>query len=244
MDKRDSIKKKVKALLDKTTENGASESEALSALQKARDLMMEYFIDEHEINDPFISEKCILAETPLFKTGYDITNIYPALSLLFDTRHFWNAQRVCFFGYEEDVQLCIYFYNFILKSCFVEKDKFVSSEYYQRLKTRYHGRTLVSSFVKGFIASVCQRMEQMYEERKTNVSECVGLAIISKVQKVDKAFYEEGIKTRQKRSGELKAQWHAFNHGVEKGNEVHIQQGIYDSKAERITKGYLLSKNK
>lgn len=234
MDKKEAIKRKVKALLEKTTENGASENEAISALQKAKELMMEYFISEHELNDPYANEKCISVSTPLFKTGYDVTNIYPALCLLFDCEHFWDRKNLTFFGYEEDVQLCIYFYDFILKSCFAEKDKYVKTPEYQKLKQYYHGRTLVSSFIKGFIMALCIKMHDMYNERKSSISECVGLAIIDKQRKVKQQYDEMGFKVRKVGSKEIEAEAEAFKTGYNKGKDTALIQGINEKKREGL----------
>lgn len=232
MDKKESIKRKVKGLLEKTTENGATESEAISALQKAKELMMEHFISEHELNDPYANEKCTSVSTSHFKTGYDVTNIYPALCLLFDCEHFWDSKKLTFFGYEEDVQLCIYFYNFILKACFAEKDKYVQSLEYQKLKQRYHGRTLVSSFIKGFIIALCIKMHDIYDERKGSVSECIGLAIIEKNKKVKQQYDELNFKTRIIGAKQIEAEAEAFKIGYNKGKDTALTQGINEKKRE------------
>lgn len=73
---KDSIKLKIKALLSKTTENGATEAEALSALKKAQSLMLEYFISEHDLVDPYISEKCIFKEVDIIQSAYDMKVFY------------------------------------------------------------------------------------------------------------------------------------------------------------------------
>lgn len=232
MDKKESIKRKIKALLKKTTENGATESEAISALQKAKELMMEHFISEHELNDPYANENCISVSTPLFKTAYDVTNIYPALCLLFDCEHFWDRKNLTFFGYEEDVQLCLYFYNFILKACFAEKDKYAQSLEYQKLKQRYHGRTLVSSFIKGFIIAICIKIHDIYDERKSSVSEFVGLAIIEKNKKVKQQYDAMNFRTRTIGIKQIEAEAEAFKLGYSKGKDMALTQGLNEKERE------------
>lgn len=232
MDKKESIKRKIKALLEKTTENGATESEAISALQKAKELMMEHFISEHELNDPYVNENCISVSTPLFKTAYDVTNIYPALCLLFDCEHFWDSKNLTFFGYEEDVQLCLYFYNFILKACFAEKDKYAQSLEYQKLKQRYHGRTLVSSFIKGFIIAICIKIHDIYDERKSSVSEFVGLAIIEKNKKVKQQYDAMDFRTKTIGIKQIEAEAEAFKLGYSKGKDMALTQGLNEKERE------------
>ncbi len=51
------IKKKIKALLAKTTENGASKEEAINALKKASELMKLYLISESDLEESIVNEK-------------------------------------------------------------------------------------------------------------------------------------------------------------------------------------------
>src|SRR5690554_1762073 len=65
--KNEKILKKIKALLAKTVDNGATEQEALMALNKANELMTEHYITEFDLKD--IEEaKLITIEVPLYKT--------------------------------------------------------------------------------------------------------------------------------------------------------------------------------
>ena len=226
MEKRNSIKRKINALLQKTTENGASESESISAISKAKELMLEYFISEHELNNLLIIEKCTSMSTPLFKTSYEVKRLYPALCYLFDCKHFFNSESITFFGYEEDVQLCIYFYNFVMNSCFNEKTKYTKSEEYLKLNKQYHGRTLVSSYVKGFIYSISNKIVKIYDERKGTLNECHGIAVIEKVKKVAEQFKESNFKLETVKPMQLIVEREAFNRGSEAGRKVHITQGI------------------
>lgn len=226
MDKRENIKVKINALLAKTTENGATESEAMAALNKAQQLMLDYLISENELRDPYLNEKCIAQSIPRVKSGYDLTVFLGALSSIFNCEHFYTNSTVTFFGFKEDTELCAYFYNFIIKACFAEKAKYVQSVEYQRIARVYHGRTLVASFISGFMRGICVKMHDMYECRNRNLTNEVGLMVIEKDKKVKAQFAAAGHNPRvvKNREGEYVAQ--AYIEGLDKGKSTHLVQAM------------------
>jgi hypothetical protein len=234
MDKRDNIKKKIKALLAKTTENGATEAEALAALEKAHELMMENFISEHEITDPYIAEQCVFKTIEKIKSGYNIDVFYATLCRLFDCKHYYTTANITFFGFEEDAELCAYFYGFIIKACLNKKNKYMRSREYKALSLHYSGRSLAASFIRGFMVGICRKMQEMYECRKDNLTPEVGLMVIQKEQLVKKQFEESNIKARSVgiRKGKYEAQ--AFLNGVQQGQDTRITQGINQHKQDSM----------
>lgn len=234
MDKRDSIKKKIKALLAKTTENGATEAEAINALQKAKELMMENFISEHEITDPYIAEKCVLREVTRVKSAYDLTVFLPYLCRIFDCKHFFNKNRVTFFGFEEDAELCVFFYEFIIKACMKGKERYVNTLEYKATSTFYSGRSLVASFIRGFMVGVCMKMDDMYKCRKADLSHEVGLMVIQKEKRVEEQFSEIGKGIRGVATSNRQYEATAYSSGVEKGKDVQIVQGITQHKQDSM----------
>lgn len=234
MNNRESTKRRIKALLEKTTENGATEQEALSALKKAQELMLENFISENEINDPYLLEKCVFKETPIIKSRYNLTVFYASLCKLFDCEHYYNSKRITFFGFEEDTELCSYFYNFIIKACLSEKDNYMKSKAYKELSSHYHGKTLVASFIRGFLVGISLKMSEMYKNRTHKVSEEVGLMVLGKIEKVKEQFSAKdlNIRTVRDKGGNYEAQ--AYVSGIEKGENTSLVQGIKDHKRESI----------
>lgn len=231
--KREKIKSKIKALLSKTTDNGATKEEMESALAKAKELMVNFFISEHDLTDPYISEKCVLVEVPLTKSGYDMSRFYHSLSELFDCKCYYNNERIAFFGFEEDTQLCAYFYTLITKTCLAEKEKYMKSEAYKELRKMYNGKTLASSFITGFTLGVSKNLEELYDERESELSkEQYGLVVVEKKAKVELQFDELGMDLRKARSKKLKAERIAFLTGVETGEELSITQGVHSYKKE------------
>lgn len=232
------IKNKIKALLSKTTAQGASKEEMESALRKATQLMSEYFITENDLSEDNIS-KCRHETFPIVKSGYDLSFFYADLAHLFDCQYYYGKYNITFFGFENDINLCGYFYNMIVKTCLSEKDKYMKSDEFLRLKLYYHGKTLASSFVKGFLYNVVVRIQKMYEEREKSMPEAYGLVLIQKKDKIKKEFFDQhpNLKIR-KGEREIKAESVAFKLGYKKGSEIALTQAISDA---RVSNSLLLN---
>ncbi|MDV3675110.1 hypothetical protein CMU30_02190 [Elizabethkingia anophelis] len=227
---------RVKALLEKNTDNGATEAEAMAALTKANQLMKDWYILEHEINDPYLGEKCVLKEFPLIKSGYDYRLFYNDLVRLFDCEYFYNSKRISFFGFEDDVELCGYFYNLIIKSCLQEKDNYLQSPEGIVAKKHHHGRTLAASFIKGFMLRVSIKMENMYKDKVSNLPQAVGLMIIKKEEKVKEQFLEFDFDIEVRSSGEIVFEKIGFDAGMEKAENFQLTQGISDYNSDKTLK--------
>lgn len=224
MNNTDNIKKKIQALLNKNIENGATEAEAIAALTKATELMQQYYITENDLKEHFEVEKCELREIPKYKTAYKIDFWYNALSNLFDCQNYYTKTKVCFFGYKDDLDLCEYFYHVITRTAFKEAELFKKSNKYQMLKQYRSGRMLVSSFVKGFMAGIGDKMFEMYQNRKSTIPYEKSLVLVEKAAKVEKEFNDTfNFKTvKSKITGVAEA----FKQGVERGEQVELNRAI------------------
>lgn len=232
------IKNKIKALLSKTVENGATKQEMESALRKANELMIQHFISESEIKDESLKEKLVSKRFNMIKSKYDFKIFYASLSLLFDCKCYYNSQakKITFFGHETDVDMCGYFYSLITESAIKEKNEYAkSNEYSISKKLGYHGKTLTSSFVKGFLIEVSNKMREMYKDKKSNIEKGTGLTVYEKKNKVESAFRNLNlnlIKVKNK----IRAESNAFDSGKSKGQNFNLTQGINKGKTETITK--------
>lgn len=226
--RKDKIKTKIKALLSKTTENGASEQEAVLAMAKAQQLMQQYFVSEHDLKDPFVGEKCILKSTEMFKSGYDFSIFYYPLAKLFDCETYYtNTGKIFFYGFEQDVELCIYFYGFIQKACVRSLARYQDSiDYKTERRMGVHGRTISAAFIKGFLLSVRTKMIEMYENRKSTIPEGMGLVVQEKEDKVKCSFKDLGLKLKNVSSNLDINSRGAFKTGTDEGNNLEITQGL------------------
>jgi len=222
----DKIKGKIKALLSKTIDNGATKQEMESALQKANQLMTEFFISEHDLKDETIINKCVSESFNIVKSGFDISLYYSGLAALFDCEWYFTKSKITFFGYETDVALSGYFYEMIGKTCLLEKSKFAKSSEYQSLKYRHHGRSLSANFIKGFLLEIVIKMQEMYKERQSNIPQSFGLMVIKKKEKVKDEFLKMDFKISTKKAKEFTNENLAFEYGREAGEKMQLIQGI------------------
>lgn len=220
------IKQKISFLLQKTTDNGATEQEMLSAIKLAEKLMRKYSIIKSDVIEPIEKDSCILKVHTKYKTGYKTEFFISSLAELFDCQHYWTKKTIVFFGYKEDVELCIYFYDLILKICFQELDKYFKSEEGYQLKEYYHGRTLYASFIRGFLNRIDEKLYEMYINKKNTINKREAGLIISKRENVNSEFDNLGIKIRKANFKEVIGCSKAYANGYAIANETSITQPL------------------
>lgn len=232
----DKIKAKIKALLSKTVENGATEEEMNTAFEKANELMLLFFISKEDLEESLADEKCIVKTIPLAKTGYKVNHFYGMLAQLFDCKVFWNdgLQTITFYGYKHDTDLCVYFYHMIMRSCMTSLATYKKSydySYYVDSGFR-HGRTLTFSFVKGWIQAVTEKMYNMWKARMQHHSDSTALVCL-KSSKVQEQYDQQNFKTRHVNTHLTKASGKAFASGYNSGEQFELVHAV-DSNTEII----------
>lgn len=239
MSDRDSLLNKINALLNKTTENGASEHEAMTALSMAQKLMEKHMIESYELNENSKDLKCEKFEVEMFKTGYDTTSINGAIADCFDCKCWWNRHRgtVTFFGYGSDAHLASYFYNFINNAIVIESRKYKHGlEFIESKIKGYHTKTIMASFRKGMMIRIIQRLVDLKRERTSNVLKKTGTdLVVVKSETVKDEFKGLELKLKTKKSTLDDVQcFSSYEKGYEKGNKVNLSGGIENKKSERI----------
>lgn len=226
MKNNEKLKLKIKALLNKNTENGASEAEAVAALECATKLMMQYRFTEEEINDPLLGKRCHLKETPLIKTSYKINFFFAELSKLFDCEHFYNDKSIHFFGFDQDPDLCVYFYNTIIRSCQIEVENYKKSKDYKVSKELYSSRSLTSSFAKGYVLRITAKLREMYIQKNSTL-ETGNALVVKKIKTVKNELKNLNLKIRINSPKLQRATSSAgYNAGLKKGDDFQITQGV------------------
>lgn len=197
----DSIAAKVRALLSKTVENGATEAEAMMAMKKAGDIMA-----KHNLTMSEIELRDIEYVTSMIDTGRCGSNamkfVVQAIADFCDCqvyrgRHFGKGGKkrtvhYYFFGSETDTLIAEYFFDLVQNSMDVESAKFKKTDVYAAAEFRSGGRRRASnSFEIGFAARIAERLRDM----KRGQTEGTGTdLIVLKAQLVEDAFNKEGPK--------------------------------------------------
>lgn len=228
MNNKEKIKLKIRALLAKTTDNGATEAEMMEAMQKASELMEKYYIDPNDLNDPFLGERCIFMVTPLHVSQYDTKQFLPFLARLFDCEYYYNKHKkeLTFFGFENDAELAVFFYNTVIRALTSEFAKYQQSYEFRREQRYFPTKTVKNSFIKGFIYRVAEKLNDLYKRRQAERTKERGLILREKSQKVKDAFLAEDINVRTTRARVPSVVNDIFDQGRAAGDAFNVVQGI------------------
>lgn len=162
------IKHKIRALLAKTVSNGATEAEAMSALAKAQELMKLHYLQEHDLAH---SDEIIVRKLPYNSL---MTYVLYNLGRLFNCKTWFTVKgSMYFYGYETDVNLASYFYDFILKVLNTSYTQYTKSLDYNDLVyiEKLSKQTIKNNFSKGFLNGIYLKISKIYEQRNNQFSD-------------------------------------------------------------------------
>lgn len=162
---RDQIIKKIKALLNKTIENGATKEEAELALQKANELMTKYMVQLNDLKE--ISKDDIVnieVDIPRYRVNFN--RVDNALSRLFGTENFITAKRnriqsLIFFGLKHDVECCVYFHIYLTRCLFNDTLEF--RKYLRKVNER--GDKPIEVFQSSWISTLIIKIMEMKQQQ-------------------------------------------------------------------------------
>lgn len=236
----ESIIHKINALLNKTVENGASEAEAETALAMAQNLMAKHMIESSQLAEHAKDKKCKKVTAPIFKTAYDTTGLNGNIASAFDCKCWWNSyhKEIYFFGFGDDAKLAAYFYNYLNNVIVNEAEKYKKSDEFMEEKSfGYHGKTLLSSFRKGMIRRLLERLSELKAERSSNIIKTTGTdLVIVKESQVEEEYENLGLKLRTKRTNLTPHNSTSFLSGVNKADEVNMAGGIAQNDQKELTR--------
>lgn len=226
------IKARIRALLAKTESNGATKAEAEAALAKATELMTQYMINEADIAD---NKRKFITKTCLVMGGMeDVTRLAPNLCELFSCQHFYTRKahsrqidKLYYFGTEMDVDCCIYFTNLISNTLFNEIIKYRKTPKYWELAKSHSPQAIKKDFQNGFIIGVGSKIEDLIQEKKSNVIKSTGKdLVLVKDQEVKDAFSEMSSDIKEVKPRRRHYNSEAVFDGIKKGEQINLAYGI------------------
>jgi hypothetical protein len=208
---------RVKALLAKTIANGCTEGEAITALEKARELMAAYELTEDDL----------LPETEVAKiraTGrldpYKIKWHLLWAVAKFTRCRGWrcHVEGITFCGLESDVAFATWLLTmlqqFVLRE--VQKHRALLHQ-----EGRRAPRIVSSSFVRGATDRISGRLCELAP------AEPVGTGlVVSRKALIETAMVQAGIKLRKARHSPYNIDEEAFHSGVEAGNAASFNRPV------------------
>jgi len=238
----DKIKVKVFNLLQKTVENGCTESEAMTAMAIAGRLMDTYQLNMSDIQ--IREEKCVQdrVQSPTRNRDSGVDGCMLALARYCDLKIWFSSGRTeshyGIFGLSQDVELFKYLYDIISNTVDLETKKFKKSDIYIQSTNR---RGATTSFRKGFSSGISSKLTQMKNEREQEVREQRRTGtdlVVIKNEIIEEEFANTGITLRKKYSYNRNAgNYGARQQGYKKGLNTNLNRGVKGSGQRQIANG-------
>lgn len=222
----------VQALLQKTTENGCTESEALAAAEKAQEL-----IAEHELDAVALKENAEEAIRTLWTSKgrkiHEVQNIASAIGNFCECRTSILKQKdlytqtykrsISFIGLEHDVMLAYFLVDMFKSVMDLQWKIYLNSG--QRPEN-VHGRRLRTNFMLGMALRISERLHELAEERTALRGDDSRALVISKNVLIQKKTDDLGLKKPRKNQTYYYPNAGAMEAGQAAGDRVNITTGI------------------
>ena len=239
-----SLLSKIRALLNKTVENGCTEAEAYMAAKKAAEMM-----DQHGFQNADLEIKEAITKNTYFAPGRqlgDVGKVVVSIANYCDVK-VWFARalknsggqtKIIFFGRESDVEVAKYLTGF-LSSAFETEWRFYFSFIKNTDNHTMHGRAISASFISGMTKRVSFRLQQMKAERNKSYDVTSGKTghdlVLVKNADVENAYKALQIKLRKGSSAQTRvSNTNALYAGIDAGNRINITSGISNKKVLAI----------
>ena len=240
----DRIKLKIKALAAKTVDRGASEEEALAAMNVVGRLLTQYNLSMNELDVRDASYKTIHMQIGR-QRRHPVDHCVPAIAALTSTKTWFHKRwgtgansTYAFFGQEQDLQMAEYLFKLIMSAMESEVQVFKRSEGYVAIGDRGLRASACISFQRGMASRLSVRLQQMKKEQDAAMrahSTSTALVVL-KGQLTEDAFKKTGTKLRTARTDYRVGNYGAFNAGAQAGNKVNLSRPLNQGDA---IKGHL-----
>ena len=234
-EEKESVLKRIQKLLKMSTENGASENEAMLAADKAQKLLQEHNLSIADIKDdsqaePMDSED-VEVDRDLWK-GY-IRNATAKLyfcktytTMKLDT-HYKKVKVITFVGRKSNrmvaTEMCKYFINTV--------NRLADEEFREVPGSRASINKMAHAFKQGAASKLSSRLRKRYEEIAPEYipqGNPDGLPVLYKNEQmaITKWLEQKGIRLRSAKSSMSIRDRVAYSRGSEKGNGIGINTQI------------------
>jgi hypothetical protein len=244
----DRVKLKIRALAAKTVEAGATEEEALAAMNVVGRLLTQYNLSMNELDVRDASYRTIHMQIGRQKR-HPVDHCVPSIAALTGTKTWFHKRwgtkadsTYAFFGQEQDLQMAEYLFKLIMSAMASELQAFKQTEEYRiqyyrtalgdkghRSRTAGERASACISFQRGMASRLAVRLHQMKKEQDDALkahSNCTALVVL-KGQLIEDAFKKQsGIKLRSARVGYHVGNLSAFAAGHEAGEKLNLSRPL------------------
>lgn len=217
----DAIKRRIKALRDRTTARGCTEAEAMEAAAKAAQLMRDHGLDAADL---VMTEASVETRTPVASTKALLWNTVASCAnckALVSERP-TSGRDVTFFGREPGPQIAAYLFEVCDNAIKHELSKFRAGEFYRRRRAAKTKRKAVDDFTFGLVQRLATRLRALFAQSISSN------ALVEAEAYMDRLHPHTGSvkpKVRKTRFDEAeRAGWRA-------GANVNLSHGVDDAPA-------------
>lgn len=222
----EAIRKRIKALRERTTARGFTEAEAMEAAAKVADLMREHGI--HAADLEMTQEAAAMngsarsIRAKLWSTIAQCTNTAALLSSSLDGR------VVIYIGKEPGPEIATYLHDVCDTAISNEIKRFKKGDFYRRRRSTATRKQAVADFSAGLIVSLNRQLLLMFKP-----SMCATEQRYAEIER-ERRFPD----TRTVKPTTYKSRFdHALYAGAAAGKNVNISRGVYGSEPQKLIGG-------
>jgi hypothetical protein len=239
-EKSEAISRRIRALLNLTTENGASEAEALAAASKAQELMQAHRLTMSDVeitNEPVdqieVERTSTVRYAPADYTARGIEALCGVRSWM-SRRNvirdgYYRSHTVRkFLGLRPDVEMARYLYTMIGAAISVELSRYQASR-------GFKSRTETSSFQVGMARRINNRLLDMAEAAAPVAKTATGTSlVVVKNAVVEAAYASLGLKFSGSYTGMSASSGSAYSAGKAAGDRVNLSRPLASGNTKHL----------
>ena len=239
----DKVKLKIKALTEKTVDNGCTEQEALAAMQGVGRLLSQYNLSMDELDVRQSTYKTIFIDINR-QRRHPVDGCVIALAKLISAKTWFHKNRhgtgkYAFFGDAVDLELVEYLFKVIHSAMEAESQKFKNTAEYKECPISK--KTAYVSFQKAMASRVSHRLQEIKRENDIAMKQKVtGTALVVLKDQLIKEEYSAWL---DKNNYKLKTIYRvatpiygkAYEKGLAAGDRVNLSRPLTSKKSS----GYL-----
>jgi len=242
---REAIARRIRALLNRTEENGCTEAEALAAAEKARALMDAHRLSQSDVEieaepiaDEWIERGTEYRLTPADKCLWAIDH-YCGVKTWYqfkeNRRGAW-ARHVRLLGLKSDVEMAVYLYRLIERAIETESERY--NRRYGPTATPHGTLRRNTSFRVGMANRIASRLKAMADALEATTVTGSGTAlVVVRGHVVDAALDRLGIRFSGSLSGPRARDRDAYDAGHAAGDRVNLSRPVGGAATGRIGRG-------
>jgi len=218
----ENIKKRIRALLEKTKNHGCSEEEAMAAAQKAAELMEKYGLDQNDV------EMTKVAQVVSVGTRSMRARIWPTLAFYTNTYFIimGGDNKIEIYGHEPWPDIAAYLVEVCDRAIIFETNNFKKSAAYKKRRTTNTRKQAVNDFTYALIERLSDKLAKLFD--KTVSDQALNSARKYALQQHTNLKNTEFKEHHTKYSDASEAGWKA-------GGNVNISHGVRQDEPAKIT---------